>query len=97
MRASRQQTNSRAQASLPRLAKAYFEPILGFPVNIVITADSDVESDVTSQVRGRQLRRNIKAILNNEVAAKMTVDMLHDNGTYAEIKGWFDTIIGMAQ
>lgn len=76
---------------------AYFEPLLGNQINIVITADSDVENDIMPFLRGRHWGRNPKSLLNHEVAEKMTVEMLHDNGTFDEIKGWFDTIIEMAQ
>lgn len=76
---------------------AYFNTFLGRDIAYEITADADVTSDLTPIVRGHRYPRNIKALLNREVAEKMTVTMLHANGTYDEIKSWFDTLIQMAQ
>ena len=76
---------------------AYFNRFLGHDIVYEVTADADVTSDLKPLVCGHQYPRNLKALLNREVAEKMTVAMLHENGTFDEIKSWFDTLIQMAQ
>ncbi len=76
---------------------AYFRQFLGHDIEYEITSDSNVPSDLKTMVQGYRYPRNLKALLNREVAEKMTVTMLHANGTYDEIKNWFETLIQMAE
>lgn len=74
---------------------AYFYPFINETISIDINRDTDVTEMLKPFVKGHSYPRNLKALLNREVAAKMTVPMLHENGTFFEIKSWFDDIIEM--
>jgi hypothetical protein len=56
-----------------------------------ITDECDVEDEIKSALngQGKIQRRSIKHWLNEDAAAKMTLDRLHQRNAYDEIKGWF--------
>jgi len=67
------------------------EQILG--VKLDINDDTDVEKEVISKLgKGKLNRKPIKAWLNNEVVAAMTVDMFKERSGFNEILGWLQKI-----
>ena len=56
-----------------------------------VTDECDVEDEIKSALngQGKIQRRSIKHWLNEDAAAKMTLDRLHQRNAYDEIKGWF--------
>jgi len=67
------------------------EQILGIKVDI--NDDTDVEKEVKCKLgQGKLNRKSIKAWLNDEVVAAMTVDMFKERGGFDEILGWLQKI-----
>ena len=67
-----------------------FQSVVNTAFTFAVTDECDVESEIRSVMLGQKriLRRSIKHWLNDDAAAKMTVDRLRERNGYDEIKGW---------
>ena len=68
-----------------------FQSVVKTAFTFAVTDECDVEGEIKSAIYGQKkiLRRSIKHWLNDDAAAKMTVDRLRQRNGYDEIKGWF--------
>lgn len=67
------------------------QSVVGTAFTFNVTDECDVENEIKSALNGQRKiqRRSIKHWLNDDAAAKMTVDRIRQRNGYDEIKGWF--------
>lgn len=71
-----------------------FQSVANTSFTFNLTDDCDVENEIKSGLngQGKIRRRSLKSWLNEDVAARMTIDRLRDRGGYDEIRNWFTEI-----